>query len=163
MSSWAWNQMLQPACREIARPDLSLQEMVDVKLKVDESERQGSAPIRFSAREATFVLREVLRLPMRVDVTDGHLHFEAAMPYRDACYNVDYQGVAEIAGGVATLHPAAFHVGDLDVASLATGPTPIARLAWVSADAMEALGHVESLRVEGSEIIVDIDDVRAIR
>jgi hypothetical protein len=162
-SSWVWSRMLQPTCRDIARPDLSLQEMVDVKLKVDESERQGSAPIRLSGREATFVLRDVLRLPMRVDVEDDQVHFEAAMPYRDACYNIDYQGRAALADGVATLEPSRFRVGDLDVTNVAEGPTPIARLGWVSPDIVEVLGHLESLEVEGAELVVHIDDVRALR
>ncbi len=162
-SSYLWGQMLQPDCREIARPDLSLQEMVDVKIKVDESERQGSAPIRLSGREATFLLREMLRMPMHVEIDDGSIHLEAALPYRDACYNVDYLGGAALDGGLAHLEPDRFVVGTIDVADWVGGTTDVATLGWVSPDAVEMLAHVESVHIEGGEIIVDIDDVRALR
>jgi len=161
--SWLWGQMLQPVCNEIQRPDLSLQEMVDVKLKVDDSERQGSAPLRLSGREATFVLREVLRLPMHVEVHDGAMTLDAAMPYRDACYNIHYEGSAEVREGVATLAPSRFVIGELDVAPWTEGDTELAQLEWVSPTVAEMMTHVESLRIDGAEVVVDIDDVRMFR
>ena len=65
--------------------------------------------------------------------------------------------------GVATLSPSRFLVGELDVTSWATGPTPLSRVAWVSADAAEWMTHLEHLHVEAGEIVVDIEDVRVFR
>ena len=162
-TSWLWGQTLQATCQEIERPSLTLEEMVDVKLKVDESERQGSAPLRLTGREATFVLREVLRLPVRIQVEDGHLQLQAALPYRDDCYNITYDGTAELHDGMVTLSPSHFVVGDLDLSTWAQGATPLSQLAWISAEASDMASHLESLHIDGDHVVVDIVDVRVFR
>jgi len=163
IASWLWGQMLQPTCREVPRPDLSLQEMVDVKLKVDDAEREGSAPFRLSGREASFMLRDVLRLPMHVELDDGEVHLKASLPYHDDCYNIDYVGGALLEDGVAHLHPTRFQIGDLDVSSWVDGATEVSTLGWISPEAVELLAHVESLRIENDQVVIDVDDVRALR
>lgn len=163
ISSWLWGRMLQPECVEVPRADLSLQEMVDVKVKVDDSERAGSSELVFDGAEASFVLREVMRQPLYVETDGPRLRLVGAFPYRDQCYNLDYDGGVVIENGVAELDPERFRVGDLDLTAWVQRPIALADVGWVSADAAALLVHLEWLRVDGGTVRVKVDDVRALR
>jgi len=162
-SSWVWSQALQDDCQTLQRVDLSIEEMVDLKLKVDESERAGSSELVLSAEEASFVLREHLRLPVYFALEGDDVVFQAAVKRDEQCYNLDYRGGLAIEQGVTTVEPRHLMVGDLDLGTW-VGDSVSLEPDWIGGEAQQLLEeHVEHVRIEKGQVIVKVDDVRALR
>jgi hypothetical protein len=163
VSSWVWSMALQEACRPLERVDLSIDEMVDLKLKVDDSERQGSSELVLTGPEASFVLREYLSLPVYLEVHGDEVLLHAAVERDDQCYNIDYRGRVAVEEGVATVEPAALQVGDLDLGPWVSDSVTVDP-EWLEGGARELLEeHVEHLRIEAGLVHLKVDDVRALR
>lgn len=163
VSSWLWSLALDDACRPIERVDLTIEEMVDLKLKVDASEREGSSELVLSGEEASFVLREHLRLPVYLEVHGDEVALRAAVPYDEQCYNVAYRGGLAVEHGIATATPTELVVGELDLAGW-LGPSVEVQPGWLEGEARELMkDHVEHVRIEAGQVFVKVDDVRALR
>lgn len=157
-----WSRAVDERCETLPRADLSLQEMADIKLKVDASEREGSTPIEFSGREASFVVRDVLGLPIYIDVDGDEMVAQAAVQRASSCYNVYFKGRVAVSDGVVSIVPRELRVGAVDlswwVARRAFGPGVLRE-----AGADELISHVERLDVAEDRLTVKVDDVGALR
>jgi len=160
---WAWSMASQPGCVELQRADLSLSEMVEVKLKVDESERAGSSPLEFSGRETSFLMREVLQLPVFVDVSGDEMVVQAAIAREDYCYNVDFRGEVTVTNGVAVVRPTRVRIGDLDLSRWVNGAWSLGPVLLGDSSAGELMSHLERLEVHADRVSIKVDDVGALR
>jgi len=163
-SSFAWSLALSEECRRLERVDLSIEEMVDLKQKVDDAVREGRNDVVLSGDETSFVLREFLRLPVYVQVEAGEVLMQAAVPRNDQCYNIDYRGAFTIAEGSAHLRPRILTIGELELADwvgeeLALAPERVLD----DPETLDLFAHLQRVEVDGDEVVVEVDDLEALR
>jgi len=162
-SSYVWSLALSDACQELERVDLSIEEMVALKKKVDDAVREGSNVVILTGPETSFVLREFLRLPVFIEVGEGQVGLQAAWPRDEQCYNVAFRGELAIVDGVAFLHPQTLMVGELDLSWWLGDTIEVSPMALTDDDTVALLDHLQRVEVDGEHVRVEVDDLQALR
>ncbi|MCB9689187.1 MAG: hypothetical protein H6738_03365 [Alphaproteobacteria bacterium] len=162
---WAWSRATSPTCDEIPREDLTLREMGTLRRLIEVYKRDPSQPLTLSARQASFLLREEFELTAWFTTSEaGGLSGQLTIPREDGCWNLSFDGTVEVDDGVATVVPQEIEVGDLSLGWLVGGHAwrlGPARMPQPKAE--ELLGHLASVRVDGGQILVKVDDPSWIR
>ena len=156
---WLWSRAVAPECAELRREDLSIDEMVAIKRRVDDYRRDPSTPLELSGREASFLVREHLRLQAWLGVQGDEVAVDLRIPERQRCYNVSFHGQVEVVDGVAHVVPSSLVVGRLDLTWWAGGSSYEIRSGQVGEEAAaDLLEHVTSMRVVQGRIALEVDD-----
>jgi len=150
-------------CATLPREELSVDEMVALRLRIDAYTTDPSEPLAFSARETSFVVREVLGMPAWVDTTGSDINAEFRVPSGARCYDVSFTGTFDVKDGVAHLVPSKLVVGRLDVSAFAAGRRIALEPSHVESDrARDLLGHVVALWVTDGRVNLRVDDPEAL-
>ena len=150
-------------CATLPREELTVAEMVALRQRVDAYQADPSEPLAFSARETSFVVREVLGVPAWVSVRGSDVTAEFRIPTGDRCYDVSFTGAFDVTDGVAYVVPSALVVGRLDLSSVAAGRRIALEPAHVEqARARDLLGHVVTLWVADDHVNLHVDDPLAL-
>jgi len=163
VSSYVWSLALSEECDRLERVDLSLEQMVDLKKKVDASRRAGSNEVVLSGPETSFVLREFVHLPVFVQVEGGQVGVKAAVPRDDQCYNIDFRGELAIEGALATVRPSHLMVGELDLSWWLGEEVQVTPTDWVDAETVEMLAHLQRVQIDGDTVRIQLDDLAGLR
>ena len=150
-------------CATLPREELTVDEMVALRLRVDAYTADPSEPLAFSARETSFVVREVLGVPAWVDASGSDVTAEFRIPSGPRCYDVSFTGTFDVKDGVAHLVPSRLVVGRLNVSPLAAGRQIALEPSHVESDrARDLLGHVVALWVADGRVNLRVDDPQAL-
>jgi hypothetical protein len=150
---------LSPECADLRREDLTLDEMIAIKRRVDGYRRDPSGALVLSGREASFIVREHLRVQAWLGVNGDEIEVDLRIPQAQRCYDVTFHGQVEVADGVVRVVPTVIRVGRLDLTWWAGGTPYEIRSEQVSEEAAaDLLGHVVSLQVDEGTIAVRLDD-----
>jgi hypothetical protein len=150
-------------CATLPRELLTVDEMVALRQRVDDYVADPSAPIAFSGREASFVVREILGVPAWVDAEGSDVSAQFRVPSGTRCYDVSFRGTFDVKDGVAHVVPSSLVVGRLDLSPLAAGrPYAFAPARVDSEPARDLLGHVVRLWVSDGIVKFHVDDPSAL-
>ncbi len=158
--AWAWSVASAEACPELPREDLSLTEMANVHRQIQAFKRDPATPMVFTAREASFVLREEFGLLAWFATEGGAIRGEAQLDRLGRCWDVDFVGTVAVVEGRATVVPTDLRVGELPLGwlvrgrSFDLGPEAVD----LQPRASEVLSHLEFAEVEGDRVRVRVDD-----
>ena len=156
---WVRSRALSSECADLRREDLSIDEMIAIKRRVDDYRRDPSRPLELSGREASFLVREHLRMQAWLGVSGDQIELDLRIPTRERCYDVAFLGTLEVVDGVAHLVPTSFVVGRLDLSWWAGGSAYEIGSGQVSEPgAARLLAHVTSLKVAQGRIAIEVDD-----
>jgi hypothetical protein len=154
---------ISDGCATLPREELTVDEMVALRLRIDAYTADPSEPLAFSARETSFVVREVLGVPAWVDAQGGDVTAEFRVPSGSRCYDVSFTGTFEVKDGVAHLVPSELVVGRLNLSALAAGRRVALEPSHVeSVRARDLLGHVVALWVADGRVNLRVDDPEAL-
>lgn len=163
-TSWLWSRALSRECATLEREDLSLEEMVAIKRRVDAYRRDLEGSLELSGREASFLVREYLRVPGWLAVEADALHLELRIPDGQECYNVSFEGRVGVLDGVAAVEPERLVIGQLDLTRLLRGRSIELRGRQLgSASVAALLDHTTSLQIHEDTIELRVDDPEALR
>lgn len=163
-AAWLWSLALSDECEELQRADLSIDELVAIKRRVDDYRRDPTAPLHLSGREASFLLREQWRYPVFVSLGDDRVRVQATVPDDRGCYNVHFEGRVSVQQGVAAVRASSLVVGRLDLTPWIDGRSFEVRPADLSGPhASFLLEQMILLQVEGDEVAVRVEDPKALK
>lgn len=162
---WAWALATSAECAEIPREDLTLREMGVLRRLIEGYKRDPTEPLALTARQASFLLREEFELTAWFATgDDGELTGELTVPRDGGCWNVSFRGTVEVDDALARVVPSELRVGDLPLGWLVAGHTWRLGPERMPHDkARELLGHLASVRVDGEQLLVRVDDPSWIR
>lgn len=165
LSAWTWSAAVSEACAELPREDLSIDEMVSIKQRVDAYRRDPSRPLELSGREASFLVREHLGVRGWLTIEGDEVRMELRLPSGGRCYDVSFRGAvdARSAGAVGVV-PSSLVVGRLDLSWWAAGRRIEILPAQVEGEAAAALvGHLTALQVQDGRIALEVDDPETLK
>lgn len=163
---WVYAQVRPVHCEPFAVSDLSIEEMIAIKRRVEQYERDPSAPLTLNGREASFLLADNMRYPVRVALDGTEVEAELAVPQRgtERCYNIDFRGKVTIDEGVARVVPSRLTIGELDLSGWLAGTQLVVEDTDLSGEhARRLLSRTRHLEVIDSHLLVQIDDMRSFR
>jgi hypothetical protein len=113
--------LMSARCRPIPAADMTVDEIVDLKLRWKAYRRDPSADARFelSPREAAFLISGEGAASVHLESVGDRLTASLAIPVDGGgCYNVDFVGQVQVDRGVALVDPDRLVVGGTDLAEL---------------------------------------------
>jgi len=155
--------LLSARCEPLPIVDLSVDELVDLKLRWKAYRRDSAPDARFelSPHEAAFLLSGESPTAVHLQGKGDRLVARLAVPTPGGCYNVEFHGAVHIDRGVARLDPDMLVVGGVDIADLgslggALGGTRKVILPEDIEDleVRERLRNVELLTIEGGRVFL---------
>lgn len=165
LAAWALHLARPAACQPMPMSDLSLDEMISVKRRIQAHERDPSATMALTGAEASFLLRDNLNYPVQIAVHEDTVSARLALPDETGrCYNVAFEGHVDVRDGVAHVVPASLVVGDLDLTPMLAGTSMAIDPRDVTSEHVRALlSHVRVLEIVDGHLVVRIDDLKALR
>lgn len=157
--AWLYAQVAPGECRTLQRADLSIEEIIAIKQRVEAHQLDRSAPLRLSGREASFLLADTLRYPVHIAVDGSEVGAELALPAGKAerCYHVDFHGSVVVEEAVAVVVPSRLVVGELDLSGWVGGRAVELGPDDLREHAGQLLARMRQLQVEDGHLLVDID------
>ncbi len=163
-AAYAWSLAVSGSCGDLERADLSIDELVAVKRRVDAYRRDPSTALHLSGREASFVLREQWRYPVFVALHGDELELNAQVESASGCYDIGFRGQVTVDAGVAQIVPSALRVGDLDLSRWAAGHGFQLRPTHLSTGHASALlGQMTHLHIADGEVALRVEDPGALK
>lgn len=159
--------LVSARCANIPRADMTVDEIVDLKLRWKAYRRDPSPDARFdlSPREAAFLLSGESDTAVHLEGRGDRLIAQLAIPADGGCYNVDFEGRVRVDRGAATLDPDRLLVGGTDLAELATlgGARKVILPEDIENPVLQArLANVEALSIEGGRVFLRFTDPDAV-
>lgn len=154
-------------CGQLPREDLSLREMADLRNLID-AYKVDDTPLALTARQASFLLREELKVPAWLEIVGATVRVEARLPNGppERCWSVTYRGTFQVEGGHAYVVPDLVRIGRLDLGWwLAEQRMELPEVVVVAGGPKftEFFSHVESLQVADGGLTLQLDDPRWMR
>jgi len=153
-------------CVTITPTDLSMAQLKRVKKKVSTYQANPQGEIHLDADEASFILADNLKYPVAMTFDGKQMAADIMIrtEERERCYAVRFTGQVEVDQGLAKVTPSKLMVGKLNLSWLTSGQTfEIDKMLVGDGAAGDMLEQTESLRVENSQIHVELEDPRRLR
>ena len=158
----AIHQARSPTCDEVERVDLTLQQMGQIKRKVD-MHRLGN-PLAITAEEASFILNDHLRVPIHLKTQHNELLAHLAVPDDGRCWNVVFQGTVDVHKGVAEIKPRVLQIGSVDLSAFAHGRTlQLDHRDLGEHPARKLLASTQRLTHKDGTLVMEIDNIAALK
>lgn len=150
------------SCDEVQRVDLTLEEMGQIKRKVD-MHRLGD-PLSITGEEASFILNDHLRVPIHLQTQHDELLAHLALPDNGRCWNVMFRGTVQVDDGIAQIVPTELHIGNVDLSSFARGRTiQVDHRSMGEHPARKLLSSTQLLTLQDDKLIMKISNIAALR
>lgn len=159
--------LLSARCIPVPKADLTVDQIVDLKLRWKAYRRSESEAARFelSPIEAAFLLSGESATSVYLRSEGDRLAANLSVPVQGGCYNVDYYGKVRVEHGVATLEPDRFVIGGTDLTELtslggAVGGTTnvITPDDLEDPDLRERFRNIEALEIQGGRVFLRFAD-----
>jgi len=156
-----------PSRCEVLQPtDMTMDQLKQVKRKVTDYEANPNGEIHLDGSEASFILADNLKYPVKISV-DGEEMVASLLiraDQQERCYNVQFTGSVAVEDGNATVVPSQLMVGGLNLSWLFGGRTFHIDPEVVGKGAAgQMLEQTETLRLEDSQLHIDLEDPRRLR
>jgi hypothetical protein len=161
---YLWSLALSDECEELQRADLSIDELVAIKRRVDAYRRDPSSTLHLTGREASFLLREQWRYPVFVSLEGEQMRVQATIPDDRGCYNVHFQGHVSVDDGVAAVRATHLDVGELDLTGwIAERSFEVQPADLSGPHASFLLDQMTLLEVADGQVAVQVEDPKALK
>jgi hypothetical protein len=149
---------------EIEQADMTLEELVAVKNRVQDYQRNPEGALRLSAKEASFILADNLKYSVWLQAEGDKLTVALALREDELCWNIGFTGTVSVEKGVATVVPSKLQIGALDFTPLALGKVyNFDRSDLDGPQAGRLLAQTQSLRIDDGWLEVKLDDPGSLR
>ncbi len=153
-------------CRAYAPIDMSMDRLHVLNKKTTEYEANPNGEIHLDGDEASFILADGLKFPVKLDVEGEQMAASLSILDSDQerCYNVHFAGSVAVDHGKATVIPSRLWVGALNLSWLTSGQTfYVDRSVIGDGAASDILQQTESLKIENGQLHIDLEDPRRLR
>jgi hypothetical protein len=161
---YVWSHVTPVDCVAQGTTDMSMDELVSVTRRLRAHGKEPSEDLTLTGKEATFLLNDNLRLPLRVDTRGEEVIVRVQVKEKAKCYDIEFQGEVEVDDGVAVVVPSRLVLGSLDVSAFTKGYR-ISIGSWLNRNsrASELLQKTDKLTVENDQFQVRIEGVQELR
>ena len=163
-ASFVWYAAGPATCMELEQVELSLEQIGDIKRRVEGYEQRPEGTLSLSGDEASFILADNLNYPVHLQASGDEVTAQLALPENGSCFNIEFSGKLEVDQGVARVVPSKLLVGSLNLSGWASGRAFRVDRSLISGnDAGKLLDQTRSLKVVDGQLVVQIDDPTSLR